>query len=272
MNVTTYLFLFDREEITKAIVKEIMNVGKNFNKALIFAIDIDHAEHIAEVLLQSGETAYVVHSKMGDKNRDNVVKMFKDGRIRYLVNVNILTTGFDAPDIDLICLLRPTKSPVLHVQSIGRGLRVHPSKTYTMVLDFAGNTERLGPINNITIRKKRESKEKQDPVRLFQGQLHMSKTGIGMKMANVRLPQLVLEANRPNRGLNLDNQQVNPSSILKYLGISGIGDFSATSNRREFNALSYLSYWSIYKQYYANKREEEGCVIHNDTQIIYLLS
>ena len=90
--------------------------------------------------------------------------MFKDGRIRYLVNVNILTTGFDAPDIDLICLLRPTKSPVLHVQSIGRGLRVHPSKTYTMVLDFAGNTERLGPINNITIRKKRESKEKQDPV------------------------------------------------------------------------------------------------------------
>ena len=155
---------FDREEITKAIVKEIINVGKNFNKALIFAIDIDHAEHIAEVLLQSGETAYVVHSKMGDKNRDNVVKMFKDGRIRYLVNVNILTTGFDAPDIDLICLLRPTKSPVLHVQSIGRGLRVHPSKTYTMVLDFAGNTERLGPINNITIRKKRESKEKQDPV------------------------------------------------------------------------------------------------------------
>ena len=106
------------------------------------------------------------------------------------------------------------------------------------------------------------------PVRLFQGQLHMSKSGIGMKMANVRLPQLVLEANRPNRGINLDNQQVNPSSILKYLGISGIGDFSATSNKREFNALSYLSYWSIYKQYYANKQEEEGCVIHNDTQVV----
>lgn len=154
---------FDREEITRAIVKEILKI-KDAKKGLIFAIDIDHAEHIAEILLQSGESAYVVHSKMGESNRDNVIKMFKDGRIRYLVNVNILTTGFDAPDIDLICLLRPTKSPVLHVQSIGRGLRVHPSKAYTMVLDFAGNTERLGPINNIVVRKKREGKEQQEPI------------------------------------------------------------------------------------------------------------
>lgn len=155
---------FDRQEITNAIVKEIIKIGEKYNKWLIFAIDIEHAEHITERLLQSGVDAYIVHSKMSDSSRDEIIKMFKSGKLRAIVNVNILTTGFDAPDIDLICLLRPTKSPVIHVQSIGRGLRIHPSKDHTMVLDFAGNTERLGPINDVQIRKKRKSAEIVEPI------------------------------------------------------------------------------------------------------------
>lgn len=154
---------FDKKEFTEKIVAEIIKIGANFNKWLIFAIDIEHAEHIAEILLQNGVDAYVVHSKMSNESRDNVIKLYKTGVLRAIVNVNILTTGFDAPDIDLICTLRPTKSPVIHVQSIGRGLRIHPSKTYTMVLDFAGNTERLGPINDVQVRKKRKG-SKAEPV------------------------------------------------------------------------------------------------------------
>jgi DNA repair protein RadD len=75
-----------------------------------------------------------------------------------------LTTGFDEPGIDMIVLLRPTCSPVFHVQTLGRGGRIDPSKTNCLVLDFAGNTERLGPINNVVVNKKSKGKEGGDPI------------------------------------------------------------------------------------------------------------
>ena len=146
---------FDRVGITNACVKEIIVSGANYKKWLIFAIDIDHAEHIAETLIRSGIPSAVVHSKM-DADRDDVIKQFKSGFYRAVVNVDILTTGFNVPDVDLVALLRPTKSPVIHVQTIGRGTRVAPNKDHCLVLDFAGNTERLGPINDIHVNRKRK--------------------------------------------------------------------------------------------------------------------
>lgn len=146
---------FDRPAITDKAIQEIIACGADYKKWLIFAIDIEHAEHIAERLLQSGIRAMVVHSKM-EMDRDTIIKRFKEGHYRALVNVNILTTGFDDPGIDLVALLRPTQSPVIHVQTIGRGLRIAPGKDHCLVLDFAGNTARLGPINHITIKKRRK--------------------------------------------------------------------------------------------------------------------
>jgi len=70
-----------------------------------------------------------------------------------MVNVGVLTTGFDFPEIDLIIMLRPTNSPVLWVQMLGRGTRPADGKENCMVLDFAGNTPRLGPINDPMIPK-----------------------------------------------------------------------------------------------------------------------
>lgn len=146
---------FDKPTITNKAVDEIIRCGADYKKWLIFAIDIEHAEHIAERLLQSGIRAMVVHSKM-EMNRDEIIRRFKQGHYRALVNVNILTTGFDSPDIDLVALLRPTQSPVIHVQTIGRGLRIADGKDHCLVLDFAGNTRRIGPINNVSIRKKQK--------------------------------------------------------------------------------------------------------------------
>jgi len=146
---------FDRVGITNACVKEIIVNGRNYKKWLIFAIDIDHAEHIAETLIRNGIPTGVVHSKM-DADRDTVIKQFKSGFYRAVVNVDILTTGFNVPDVDLVALLRPTKSPVIHVQTIGRGTRVAPNKDHCLILDFAGNTERLGPINDIHVNRKRK--------------------------------------------------------------------------------------------------------------------
>lgn len=148
---------FDRESITNVAVDEIIEYGHNYKKWLIFGIDIDHAEHITNALLKRDVPAAVVHSKM-DGDRDEVVQGFKDGKYRAVVNVDILTTGLDVPDIDLIAMLRPTHSPVIHVQTIGRGLRVAPGKTHCLVLDFAGNTARLGPINDVRIRQNTKKK------------------------------------------------------------------------------------------------------------------
>jgi DNA repair protein RadD len=144
---------FDRETVTNLAVKELVKFGEKYKKWLIFAIDIKHAEHITEALNSHGIKAACVHSRM-EQDRDEVIRDFKRDRYRAVVNVDILTTGFDVPSIDLIGMLRPTKSPVLHVQSLGRGLRVSPGKDHCLVLDFAGNTQRLGPINDVTVKKK----------------------------------------------------------------------------------------------------------------------
>jgi len=149
---------FNIKEITTAACKEIIAAGKNYKKWLIFAIDIKHAESIAETLIRLGIKTMVVHSKM-DFDRSTIIKLYKEGHFRALVNVNVLTTGFDDPEIDLIALLRPTKSPVIHVQTIGRGLRIAEGKDHCLVLDFAGNTARLGPINDIRVRKMRKGKD-----------------------------------------------------------------------------------------------------------------
>lgn len=105
------------------------------------------------------------------------------------------------------------------------------------------------------------------PVRLYNGKLHMNMLNIGMDMSEVLLPQLNFEA-RYKVGEN-DNAQVNSSSIYSYLNIRGAG---RTGNGAEgvivryFNAIPYLGYWDVYKNYYANKQEERGFVIHAQDQ------
>lgn len=154
---------FDRDFITNACIKEIIKAGANYKKWLIFAIDIDHAEHIAEALIRTGIPTGVIHSKM-DFDRDKVISDFKRGIYRAIVNVNVLTTGFNDPEIDLIAMLRPTKSPIIHVQTTGRGLRIADGKSHCLILDFAGNTERLGPINDVHVYKKRKSTGEGEPI------------------------------------------------------------------------------------------------------------
>ena len=140
----------DRDDITKRAVDEIVGIGGAYKKWLVFAIDISHAENITKALRAKGVKVGCVHSKMIGE-RDTIVSAFKRGDIKCIVNVDILTTGFDAPDIDLIAMLRPTQSPILHVQALGRGMRISPGKEHCLVLDFAGNVARLGPINDVTV-------------------------------------------------------------------------------------------------------------------------
>lgn len=116
------------------------------------------------------------------------------------------------------------------------------------------------------------------PIRLYNGLLHMNKLGIGMQMNQVKLPQIEVGANwyLPTNTFewkNDDNSQINSSSILSYLNIRGLGrgeinEGNAVQIKRQFNAVPFLAYWDIYKNYYANKQEERGFVIHKTLQQI----
>lgn len=109
------------------------------------------------------------------------------------------------------------------------------------------------------------------PVRLYNGQLHMNKNEIGLDMAKVKFPLLELwqfDQNTTFPSEYTDNEQMNPSCILKYLGISGLGihEVEGAPIKRAFNMIPLLGYWDIYKQYYANKQEGRGFAIHIDDE------
>lgn len=105
------------------------------------------------------------------------------------------------------------------------------------------------------------------PIRLYQGKLHMNMLNIGMDMSAIKLPRVKMESHWMES--DDDNLQINPSSIWSYLGIRGLGRYNVAGDEgdvmRYFNAVPYLGYWDIYKQYYSNKQEERGFVIHYDT-------
>jgi DNA repair protein RadD len=154
---------FDRNEITKNAIEEIIKFGQYYKSWLIFAIDIEHAENINKMLLDKGIKSKTLHSKSEEED-DIIIEQFKNFEIQAVVSVEKITTGFDAPNIDMIAILRPTKSLVLHVQMAGRGLRTYSGKDHCLLLDFAGNTERLGPINDIRIPSKKSKKKNGKPI------------------------------------------------------------------------------------------------------------
>lgn len=146
----------DKDEITYAACKEMVELGQDRRAWLVFASGVDNSEHIASMLQSFGVVAVASHSKLHSKENDSRVKAFTSGDVRCLVNMGKYTTGFDYPEIDLIGMLRGTASPGLWVQMLGRGTRPAPwaRKTNCLVLDFAGNTRRLGPINDPVIPRK----------------------------------------------------------------------------------------------------------------------
>ena len=126
-------------------------------------------------MLQSfGISASFVHSKIYDDERDERILAFKQGKIKALVGFRILTTGFNHPPIDLIIDLYPTVSPVMHVQKNGRGTRVYNGtdvnfpyiKQNCLVLDFSGNTKRIGPVNDPIIPKRKGNAVGDAPIKI----------------------------------------------------------------------------------------------------------
>ncbi len=123
---------------TPQIVEQIIQLAVEKQGVMIFAATVRHAQEIFG-LLPNHATALITGETPGQE-RDNIIQKFKNRETKFLVNVSVLTTGFDAPHVDLIAILRPTESISLYQQIIGRGLRLSPSKKECLILDYAGNS------------------------------------------------------------------------------------------------------------------------------------
>ncbi|WP_223425437.1 DEAD/DEAH box helicase [Tateyamaria pelophila] len=137
----------DQDAITRAAVSEIIDYGEDRKSWLAFCSGVDHARHVAEEFQRRGISCRTIFGDTPKDERDAIIAAFKRGEIRALASMGVLTTGFNAPGVDLIALLRPTKSAGLYVQMVGRGTRLAPGKENCLVLDFAGNVRRHGPID-----------------------------------------------------------------------------------------------------------------------------
>lgn len=126
------------------VVTEVVKLAAKRRNWLLFAAGVKHAEVVLAELQREGVDAALVIGDTPSVERDEVLSRFKQGELRALVNVGVLTTGFDAPQTDCIVSLRPTKSPVLWQQIMGRGMRLAGGKKSCLLLDFVGNLERLG--------------------------------------------------------------------------------------------------------------------------------
>jgi DNA repair protein RadD len=149
--------LMDTDLLVESACREILDYTRDRKACLIFTSGVKHGTHVMETLRRMGAHAEAVFGETLDFQRDATLREFRAGRLKYLVNVNVLTTGFDAPNIDCVAMLRPTMSPGLYYQMVGRGFRLCEGKKDCLVLDFGGNVLRHGPVDAIRIENGKSS-------------------------------------------------------------------------------------------------------------------
>ena len=130
--------LKNQTRLTPFIIKNIIDITERYNRkgVMIFSASVRHAEEIMTYLPPEQAKLVLGDTDMADRN--SIIDDFKKKKFKYLVNVSVLTTGFDAPHVDVIAILRPTQSNSLYQQIVGRGLRLSEDKKDCYVLDYTG--------------------------------------------------------------------------------------------------------------------------------------
>ena len=130
--------LKSQKRLTPFIIKNIIDITERYDRqgVMIFSSSVKHAEEIMSFLPSRDSRLVIGETEL--RKRDEIVEAFKQKKFKYLVNVSVLTTGFDAPHVDVIAILRPTESNSLYQQIVGRGLRLSPDKKDCYVLDYTG--------------------------------------------------------------------------------------------------------------------------------------
>ena len=149
--------LSDRvEQYLPAVADDVMRIAADRRKWIAFTPTVSNAQTLALLMRGHGVAVEVVTGDTDKRERERHIADFRAGRLRCLVTVLALATGFDVPDVDCIIWCRPTQSPVLYVQGAGRGMRPAEGKTDCLWIDYSDTTERLGPVDAIRGRKKRK--------------------------------------------------------------------------------------------------------------------
>lgn len=157
----------DKDEIVSSACREIVELTRDRKSVLIFGSSVAHCEHIAEkIAAYSGKECAVVTGNTPSLERAEIIARFRGEQVpddffsykpplKFVANMNVLSVGFDSPNTDCVVLLRPTNSPGLLVQQVGRGTRLSPEtgKTNCLVLDYSGNILRHGPIDMIQVKE-----------------------------------------------------------------------------------------------------------------------
>lgn len=133
----------DKPTITGSVVREYMKVAMG-KRAVVFCVSVKHSAHVVDEFNKRGIPAVHVDGDTKIGERDMAIKRFESGEIKVLSNVDLFGEGFDLPNIEVACLLRPTQSLGLFLQQVGRALRTAPGKDKAIILDHVGNRERHG--------------------------------------------------------------------------------------------------------------------------------
>jgi len=143
----------DQEVITRDAVAEIVERGADRRAWLAFCCSVEHAIHVRDEIRRHGIACETVTGETPAGERERIIRDFKGGRIRCLTSMAVLTTGFNVPAVDMLALLRPTKSAGLYIQMVGRAMRRAQGKDNALVLDFAGCVREHGPIDCVSIKQ-----------------------------------------------------------------------------------------------------------------------
>ena len=155
---------FNQQQLEKVstndeVVEKCLDIweskASNRKCTLIFCCSIDHANLVHEKLTARGYRGTVITGETDALSREQIISKARQGAFQYVCNVQVLTTGVDLPIVDCLLFLRATKSLTLFIQMVGRALRLYPSKTSSLMLDCAGNFERLGTPENPVIEERK---------------------------------------------------------------------------------------------------------------------
>ena len=129
-------------------VKHILEKSKYYSYSgeklhcLVFVSKVEEAKILVKKFLEQGIKAIALSSENSDNEREEAIRKLEQGEIEYIISVDIFNEGVDIPCVNQVILLRPTTSAIVYIQQLGRGLRKHKNKDYTVVLDFIGNYEK----------------------------------------------------------------------------------------------------------------------------------
>ena len=156
----------DKQDLVDACADELAAIGTERKRWFVYGATVEHCHHIRDALNARGICSAVVSANTPHAERDAHLAMLRTGHLRAIVNVATMTTGIDLPELDLIALMRNTRSPVLLTQIAGRGMRTAPGKTDCLFVDFTDTLMSLGPVDLLKGRARSKTAPRDAPYRI----------------------------------------------------------------------------------------------------------